>query len=190
MLFVEFILNRSCNSGEGAGLENEFWIAGTINLVSSSGKKLTTIQNLDTIKFVECVCTYKDLYLKSNFEIIVANSYKKALEIAKKMDGFQIAITKSIAFNDTLNTKIDVQSTDTSYSHLVKYKNLFTIDLALEEVGSCYPEKAVEIRTYQTQNFIITILRLRCNYIENSAIEYNKKRFQSIETAFWKEHAQ
>ncbi len=58
------------------------------------------------------------------------------------------------------------------------------------DIVSCYPDIVAEVKTYETENFEIIIIRLKCHLI--SDIEKNNiiKRFKKIETAFWKEQPQ
>lgn len=190
IVFIEFDMFRNCKMGTGGGENNEFWIHGTIQLVQTSGEGITLIQTIDTINIVECRCTYKDYYSKTEYEIKLADSYKKALEIVRNKKGFVAARPKGIAFNDTLNTKFVEESSDSTYSQILTYKDTIVIDLGVEDIISCYPDKVAEVRSYQTDNFNITILRLRCELLDEQAQTHNKKRFNNIETAFWKEQAQ
>ena len=190
VLFIEFDLFRSCKIGTGAGLDNEFWVSGIVNLISSIGDSLILVETIDTINIKECKCTYNEHYLNTEYKSKLAISYQKAFKIAKQIDGFKFAQPKSIVFNDTLNTIVIEDTSDSSYSYVVKYKDLISIDLEIEEIISCYPDKIAEIRTYETESFKITILRLRCHLLDEIALEHNKKQFENIETAFWKEQAQ
>jgi hypothetical protein len=176
--------------GTGGEENNEFWIKGTARLVQSKGDSLTLIQTIDTIDIVECKCSYKDYYQKTEYETKLAGSYEKALKIARQKNGFTIARPKEIIFNDTLNTNVVEKSSDSTYSQILTYNDSVEIDLGLEDIISCYPEKVAEVRNYETDNFKITILRLRCRILDEQAKEHNKKRFANLETAFWKEQAQ
>ena len=190
VIFIEFNLFRNCNMGPGDESTQEFWTKGTVNLVSTTGDSLNLIQTIDTVNVKECTCSYDDFYQKTAYESHLATSYQKALTTAKRMKGFQMAKPKHIVFNDTLNTQIREVSTDSSYLHVLKYKELITIDLGLEDIISCFPNKVAEIRTYETHHFTVTVLRLRCRLLEEEAVARNKKRFKQIASAFWKEQAQ
>lgn len=189
-MFIEFDLFRNCKMGAGGEEGNEFWVNGIVRLVQAKGDSLTLVQTIDTVDIAECTCTYNDHYHKTKYASALFSSYEKALQIARRMEGFTIARPKEILFNDTLKTTIYDASSDTSYSLVLNYNDLFVIDLELEDIISCHPDKASEVRSYETDHFTITILRLRCSFLDEEAITHNKQRFELIETAFWKEQAQ
>lgn len=187
VILVEFNLNRNCNMDSK---DFEFWTKGFVNLVSSKGDSLEILQIIDTIDIIDCYCSYMDYYQKTVIETAITSSYLKALNIAKSYNGFTEAKLENISFNDTINVKKIQEYTDSSYTYILHYKDLITIDLSLENIISCPPDKVSEIREYKTSNFKITILRMRCSFLDELAIAYNKKRFSSIESAIWKEQAQ
>ena len=187
VIFIEFKFHRNC-SNAGMGKNNTFRISGRINLVSKSidSDSIIFIQNIDTLqKVIECQCTYNNQYKKSKYDSIMEEYYLKALKIAKEKKGFEIGKTGDIIFNDTLNTKITQNDT----LHLLKFKNLLTIDLDSLEYISSIPEKVIETRNYTTVNHKIIIIRISSSLLSDEAIKHNKKRFKNIETAFWKEKA-
>ena len=187
VVFIEFDFFRNC-SNAGMGKNNTFRLNGRINLVSKSMDSDSTIfiQNIDTLeKVIECQCTYNNQYKKSKYDSIMEEYYLKALKIAKEKKGFEIGKTGDLIFNDTLNIKITQNDT----LHLLKYKNLLTIDLNSLEYISSIPEKVIETRNYTTVNHKIIIIRISSSLLSDEAIKHNKKRFKNIETAFWKEKA-
>lgn len=190
VVFVEFDLFRNCKQGAPGEPDQEFFTKGTVQLVQNRGDSLMLLHTVDTFDIVDCICTYKDYYAKTAYETKLAGSYEKALAIARQKTGFQLARPRTVVFNDTIDAQLLETISDSTYSQSVEYRELFRIDLELEEIISCYPTKAAEVRTYTTTNFTITILRLRCSFIDESSIVYNQKRFANIETAFWKEQAQ
>ena len=190
VIFIEFDLFRNCKKGTGGGLENEFWINGTINLLKGNKDSLTFIENIDTFQIKECVCTYKNYYEQTENEIFFEKYYLQAINKAKQNSEFQIVEPQKIIFNDTLNTHITEISTDTTFSYVVKYKEIFKTDIGKMDIVSCYPDKVSEVRTYETKNYQITIIRLRCRLKSEDAKKNIKKRFENIETAIWKEQAQ
>jgi len=190
VIFIEFNLFRNCNKGEGGGLENEFWLKGTINLMKGNEDSLFFVENIDSIRFKECVCTYKNFYEKTKNEIFLKKYYLEAIKKLKQEKSFQIITSKEITFNDTLNTHITENSTDTSFLYLLEYKELLKLDLGKFDIISCYPDKVTEERVYVSRNYEITILRLRCSLKSEEEIRNIKNQFENIETAIWKEPAQ
>lgn len=187
VILVEFSLSRNCNMD---GKEFEFWTKGTVNLVSSRGDSLEILQIVDTIDIIDCYCSYEDYYQKTIIESEITRSYLKALNKAKTYNGFTVAKLGNIEFNDTTNIKKYEERTDSSYTYIIRYKDLITIDIGLEFIISCAPDKVAEVREYKTTNYKITVIRMRCRLLDEQAIEHNRKRFVNIESAIWKEQAQ
>jgi len=187
VIFIEFKFHRNC-SNAGMGKNNTFRISGRINLVSKSinSDSIIFIQNIDTLeKVIECQCTSNNQYKKSKYDSILEEYYLKAFKIAKDKKGFKIAKTVDLIFNDTLNTKITQNDT----LHLLKYKDLLTIDLDSLGYISSIPENVIETRTYKTINYKVIVIRISASLLSKEAIKHNKKRFKKIKTAFWKEKA-
>jgi hypothetical protein len=186
LVFVEFSLSKRCKVAQmpGRGDDNEIWVSGIVNLVALKNDSITIIENIDTINILDCICTYKNHYTKSKFENVMGNLYMKAYDKVKQSSKY-LAQPKSIVFNDTINTKII--ETDSSYR--LYYKELLNLDLDSVPVISCNADQVIEVRTYETKHYKITIIRLACYSIKQDAIPYNTIRFKSIETAFWKEQA-
>lgn len=190
IVFIEFDLFRNCKMGSGAGENNEFWIKGTVKLMQSKGDSLSLIQIIDTLNYKECTCTYKNYYANTKYENLISGNYEKALKIAQQKNGFSPLQPKNIVFNDSLNTQLVQESTDSSFYSSLIYKDVYTVNLAIEQVTSCYPNKVAEARVYTSANYQITILRLRCNFLKQDEISNHKERFKNIETAVCKEQAQ
>lgn len=190
VVFIEFNLYRNCKQGSGGEPGNEFWTTGTVRIVTSAGDSLTHVTTLDTLNIQECTCTYKNFYADTEYEAQLAVSYLKALRFAKRAKGFHLAKPMHITFNDTLNTQVVEVETDSTFALTLRYRDLPTINLGMEEIISCYPDKVAEIRTYQTASFEVTVLRLRCRLLDEQAIQHNQENFKRIATAFWKEQAQ
>jgi len=189
VVFIEFDLFRNCEEGAGMGEENEFWLYGTVNLVRPEGDSLIRIDNIDSVKIKECVCTYQNQYEESRYENLLGNQYQKGIQIASQLAGFEMGKTREIIFNDTLNTTDKEEITDSTYSRILTYKDLLSIDLFADEVISCFPSKVVETRVYETKNYEVTVIRLRCYLLEDEILARQKELFKDIESAFWKEKA-
>lgn len=190
VVFIEFLLNRNCEMGEGDGEENTFIIYGVINLVKSAGLETKLIENIDSVKVTECQCTYENYYDKTTFEAVMNDYYLKGLALAKSKAGFKLATPTTILFNDTTNVTIEEVVTDSSYDYFFRYGELLDLNLAELPIISCYPDKVGIRRTYVTKQFTITVVQLRCRIIDEAHKAYIRKRFSSIETAFWKTDAQ
>ena len=187
VVFIEFDFFRNC-SNAGMGKNNTFRLNGRINLVSKSmdSDNIIFIQNIDTLqKVIECQCNYNNQYKKSKYDSILEEYYLKAFKIAKDKKGFKIAKTVDLIFNDTLNTKITQNDT----LHLLKYKDLLTINLDSLGYISSIPENVIETRIYKTLNYKVIVIRISASFLSKEAIKHNKKRFKKIKSAFWKEKA-
>lgn len=190
VIFIEFDLSRNCRLTESRDGSREYYVVGTVRLVQSMGDSLLELYPVDTLDITECACTDEGQYQKTVYEKELANSYQKALNLARQQKGFKPLRPTEIVFNDTLNTVVTNESTDSTYVQRVKYKDFTTIELDGEEIISCFPETVAEVRAYESEHIRVTVLRLRCQLVEEAAISRNQKRFASIETAFWKEKAQ
>lgn len=190
VVFIEFNLHRNCDMDGKTKGELTFWTKGFVNLVSTSGDSLAFLQTIDTIDIIDCQCSYENYYQKTIIESVMSESYEKAFAIAREYKGFLTIEPQKIIFNDTLNTKISEEPTDSAFTYIVNYNNLVTIDLENEGFMSCPPDKVSEARYYKTENYSILIVRMRCRLIDNQAIMYNSERFKNVKTAFWKEQAQ
>lgn len=189
-VFLELNLFRHCNKNEGGGVNNEFWFAGTISLVKYKDDSLYSIKTFDKIDTLDCICKYQNHYELSTFDKILETYYKAAIRYAKKLKGYTPITTGSIHFNDTINTTVIENYTDSTYQTIVKYRNLFEVDLNNEDISSCHPTIVSEVRKYNGYDQDLLIIRLRCQPLTKKAIKTNSKKFKSIETAFWKEPAQ
>ncbi len=187
VVFVEFKLHRNCDMGDD---EFTFWTKGLVSLVRYHGDSLQQLQCVDTIDIVDCYCNYMNYYEKTIIESEITKSYLQALNAVRKLNGFTEAIPESIVFNDTMNIQKYEEYTDSSFVFLVRYRDVFTMDLSLENFISCAPEMLAEVRVYKTAHYRITVLRMRCWLLQEDAIEHNRKRYSTIETAIWKEQAQ
>lgn len=191
VIFVEFAVHRKCNglqhpittdkARSGTGEKNEFWIEGVINLVRYENDSLILIENIDTIEFKECVCTFNNQYEKSNYESIIEKYYNKALNRVKDKEGFIMVKPIEITFNDDSN----ISQNET----ILTYKGSLEIDADLEFFWACETATVIEDRLYKTKNFEISILRISCGSIAEDAATHNSTRFKKMETAFWKEKA-
>lgn len=190
VVFIEFDLQRNCDMRNETNGEFSFWTKGIVNLVSTSGDSLVFLQTVDTFDIVDCKCSYENYYVKTTIEAAMTKSYSKAFELANKHPGFQQIVLQKAVFNDTKNLKIIAAPTDTSYAHILNYNDLLTMNIGDEGIMSCAPDKVSEARCYTTENYTVTVVRMRCFLLDNKAIKHNKKRFKTIETAFWKEEAQ
>lgn len=190
LILIEFDLFRHCNGSSGSGQPNEHWLQGTVNLVKYQGDSLSIHEIVDSFNFKECICKLDDQYQKSAFETIIATYYQKAFRIASKNSGFTEAKTTSIVFNDTLNTKFEETYSDSMYMYILRYKDLLELNLFEMDVISSFPTSVSEVRSYETRQFNITIIRLRNRPLSDFAIDRNNKRYSNIETAFWKEQGQ
>lgn len=190
LVFLEFDLNRNCKPIKNSN-ELTFTIKGYINLLVSEKDSFNVLMSIDTIEIIECECSYKDFFEKTTYETQLGFYFQKAIEEASKIKGFEFCHTKEIVTNDTINTKItEEEILDNEFSYIVKYKDLFEVNLAIEDIISCFPDKIVEVRHYESKSNIITILRLRCNTLTDKEEKHIRKRFNNIKTAFWKEQAQ
>ena len=63
------------------------------------------------------------------------------------------------------------------------------IDLESVFMVHCGVPVPIEERFYETPNYDITILRLSCSWSDRDLFPDKLKRFEKIETAFWKERA-
>ena len=191
VIFIEIEFYRNCNHAAGPGPGNEFWIQGTTNIVSSGMKdSITLIKAIDTFRITECECTYRDYYEKTNFESAIKTSYQKALDYARQLKNFKSSTPVSISFNNSINTELIINESDSTNIHIVEYNDSLKMDLTGVEILSCAPHNAAIVRTYETKGFQITIVRLRCQSIKERSIKNITARFKDIENSVWKEMAQ
>mgnify|MGYP006908291300 CR=1 FL=1 len=187
VVFIEFDFGRYCiNKGgsPGAGINNEFWLSGKVNIVTSKGDSLFILDEVSEINIKECICDYKNHFEKSNYDSIASEYFNKALTIAKSKEGFQLGSTREIIQNDTANTII----TESDSAYIIAYKKLFKLNLYEEDIISCYPSNVIEVKNYITKDFKVCIIRLSCNKEANHEILLSsKQKFKNIETAYWKE---
>lgn len=189
ILFIEVSIKRNCGRIDAKKSKTGFTLKGEINLVKSTDDSMVFVAKIDSIDVVECECRPTDQYEKSAYEAVLKTSYLRGIKLAKQLDGFKRARTKAISFNDTTNlTKIE-EVTDSTYSRVFNYKNIIVSRFGLKDVVSCFPDKLVEIRQYETNNYTITVFRLRCQYLEEEVLSRQTKRFNNLKTAFWKEKA-
>ena len=188
ILFVEFNLQRNCRMDQEE--EHHFFVQGIVRLVQNNQDSLIPIKTVDTLDFKECVCSYDDYYNKTTYDSIIGKAYNKALHIAANQKEFKLATTNNIIFNDSINTEITTIDTDSTYVYSVGYKDLLRIELGMEEIISCYPDKVAEVRNYETDQYTITVVRMRCNWIGDLEKKEYMARFKNIDTAFWKEKVQ
>lgn len=186
IVFVEAKLSRSCHP-DGP---NSFYLGGIVNLVRSSGDSLDLIQNIDTIRRTKvCNTNYSDQYDSTTFEALFEPFYLKGIALAKELLSFNQIIPQTIVFNDSVNSIIEEDITDSTFYSVLKYGG-FEVDLTSEQIISCIPRKLAEVRVYKTKNATVTVMRLRCQWLTDEACRRNSERFKSVNTAFWKEQAQ
>lgn len=163
LILIEFDFFRYCMGSNGAGFsdDNEFWVSGIVKLVTFEEDTLSTLKFIDSLKFEECNCTYRNYNDKSNFQTIIEEFYLKAIDTALSFNNFLLAETKTVVFDDNINCKL--VETDTSYQLI--YKNLLDINLFNLNIISCLPSNIAEIRTYETKSFNVTIVRIACNLL-------------------------
>ncbi|MEM9934235.1 MAG: hypothetical protein AAF824_11500 [Bacteroidota bacterium] len=189
IVFVEASLYRNCKRGSSKGAGMIFWLKGEINLVHFTNDSLVLLANLDSIEVNECACRPNTQYEDSRFEKLLKPSYLKGIKLASAIPGFRKAKTKSIHFNDTTRLTIKDEVTDSSYERVFFYQEIKVATLSLADIVSRFPEKLVEIREYETPNKQITIIRLRCHFLDERIIKRQIKRFNNLKTAFWNEQA-
>ena len=125
----------------------------------------------------------RNYYERTNYDNTLKKYYTKALVLMQNKDGFVLASPRQILFNDTTNISISGDET-TLY-----YKN-DEMEIDVESVFvHCGVPSAIEERIYETPNYDITILRLSCYFSDSDLIPDKLKRFEKIETGFWKERA-
>ena len=189
IVLVEAKLKRNCGRLKEAESGMGFNLKGEVNLVRSKGNSIFVIAKIDSIDVLECECRPTDQYDKSAYESILKTSYLKAIKLTKSLDGFELAKTKSISFNDTINLSVREEITDSSYRKVFSYKDVLEARLQLTDIVSCFPDKLTEIREYETPSYLVSVIRLRCRYLDEQILERQTKRFKKLKTAFWKERA-
>ena len=190
VIFIEFDFHRNCHMRNTEKGEFNFFVRGTVNLVTYENDSLVFLENIDTLYIRECTCSYANYLSRTSYEKHFEKAYLKGLNSAKKNRNFILAETVRIIFNDTINTQIRAENSDSTFFYFISYKSEFQIDLSSEQIVSCYPDKIAEVREYESQSYLITIYRLRCQPIKESEVSRNRNRFKNIETAFWKEQVQ
>jgi len=186
VFFVEFGFSRRCEGDRmpGFGDKNEFWIRGIVNLVKYENDKKVIVENIDSFNLKECECKYENYYERTNYDKTLKKYYTKALTLMQGKDGFVLASPRQILFNDTTNISISDDETTLFYKN-----DEMEIDVESVFMVHCGVPSAIEERIYETPNYDITILRLSCYFSDRKLIADKLKRFEKIETAFWKERA-
>ena len=190
LIFIEFDFNRNCRMRNTENKEFNFFVRGTVNLVNYENDSLVFLENIDTLSIEECSCSYDNYLSRTSYEKHFEKAYLKGLNSAKKNKNFILAETGRIIFNDTINTQIRIDKSDSMRFYVISDKSEFQIDLSSEQIISCYPDKTAEVREYESLSYLISVYRLRCQPIKESEVLRNRNRFKNIETAFWKEQVQ
>ena len=187
---LELQLFRTCMNPQDKTIKDEgSWLSGTATLVYLSNSKVDTIEVLDSLTLKELEEPFSRNIEQSQFEAHFSYIYQKALKKAQQLPHFSAIKPQKITFNDTLNVSIVADTLKDYNNYLLTYKDLFGLRTDLN-IASCIANKIAETRIYESPTHRVFIFRLRCEYTNLREVKRNKRRFQNIKTAYWREMPQ
>lgn len=126
----------------GKGDKNEFWLSGTVDLIGRLGDSISFRQPIDSFMQRECICTIDNYTQKTTFDKLIADYYRKAVDVAQQKFNMKAVRAQSIDFNTTK----DVQIQKNKRSLQVNYKDIISIHLKRKNILSAFPTELSEIR--------------------------------------------
>lgn len=181
VVFVEIQYSKNCRS---AGLNSKilkFSIEGSSALVIETPDSLKHLTPQKDFSFLDCVSSLEDRNLNSRLDSLIRIIYSENLNNAKSFLDFKPAIPKSIKLNPSLELTNHFNSNgDTTHFIIDDYSWVYPSHFTFQ-----VPKKVTEFKSYQTENFIIYIYRIRCN--KSYFDEFQKEQFFDLEKAVWKE---
>ncbi len=183
LVVAEMKLFRFCNRGEGAGPNNEFHWRGVVNVGYYQGDSVNLIQNLDTIRFLDCKCTYRVVDSLSHYLDSLQPYLDQAYKVADKLPSFKEAVPMEYQYNGRSDTLDYISFVDDSTLGV----NGKVIPLTEPYWGACgYLAHINDIRTYQLGSKYYTLLNISCgsSRISLARQEQNPKLFRNKQVTY------
>lgn len=187
-VIVKFNIIRNCKNPMDNGIK--FYAHVYCSLLQLKEQNLIILEEIDSAYVEEGTFSYSWHFDSTNIEKTLVEFYQHALKSASSYPSYTPALTKAISFNDSLEIQYNNNDDDYSYFAKISHHDDFSILIDVNDIISGSIESLPEKRSYETQNYILTIYRVSSHDKTQVSIEHTKERFQNLSTAIWKEKSQ